>query len=904
MVKFSQGLLAFWAKSDQGGTSHSLAGHLLDAAAVAELIWDEFLTPAARRALDECTDSRGRDVLRLVSGWHDLGKATPAFQVKVPALFAAVEEAGFVAPRLAGGQALKHGHSGSRIARRALAASRATGWEWLLPLVAGHHGSFLSPDRYAYDGSWQDGPAEGGRSWIDAQQSLARAVVYELGIELDELSLSLPRRAVQLAAAGWVSMADWIASSDAFPGRGRSAVSILESRRRASTAWRALGLHYQASWSGPRSFRSIFGFSPTPLQERVMERAAALSGGGLLVVEAPMGAGKTEAALAGLEVMARAGGHEGFVFAMPTQGTTDAMLDRVLSWSRVVSEGMPVALVHGKAMLHERWRDRASEVSFADICDPEMPDEYGLSSSDEPASAAGVPSQWLVGRHRGLLSPGVVATVDQPLLSATHVKYVALRFAGLVGKVLVIDEVHSYDIFMSQYLHQLLWWCGDGRIPVILMSATLPPAQRQELVAAYAQGGDPERGHIAQESCAYPSLTTWTPGHGVRVEHVPHSRVTYDVEVGWLGSTSIDDEPELAAAVTDSVEDGGVALVIVNTVRRAQALYDLVRHRGLPTEILHGRLTTSARGSRTASLVQRLGRSGPRPEQLVVVATQIAEQSFDVDADVLFTDLAPLDLMLQRVGRLHRHPRSRRPGHHLRPRTVVTGTWWGEHRPPLLNRGSVAVYDEYSLLRSAEIIGQSGSRWAIPDDIASLVATAYESDRPWPPEWEERGHAAYLAACAEREDRAARARAGVLRPTQGLLDRGTLDLLHASTGSEPRAERVAVRDGEPSVEVALVRVDSADGQYRTLGGRRLGLTGERAADLGIAREVLGDTVRLRHTEAGLDSWLPLPGWLGLPLLRDLPVIVLRDGDSTGPQGWGEASYDAELGLVIARRATR
>lgn len=608
-----------------------------------------------------------------------------------------------------------------------------------------------------------------------------------------------------------------------------------------------------------------------------------------------MGEGKTEAGLAMAEVLAARFGCHGVLFAMPTQGTTDAMYARVVRWASSIDRDVPVSLLHGKAMMNEAWRERLDQESRPDG----VFDEFGMTSiyGEESSGSAvvdPVPPQWVLGRHRGLLSHVAVGTVDQVLYAATRTKFVSLRHAGLAGKVIIIDEVHSYDVYMSTFLEDLLKWCADALVPVVLMSATLAPRLRSGLVSAFGRGLSVAAASD-QEAEGYPRVTTVT-GSGQATWVTSPYRADMEVQVEL-----VDADPDDLVPVADRLDresrDGGCVLTILDTVGRAQTLYGLLGERGVPTRLLHGRLTTSARAERTNELVDVLGdrrdRETGRPERLVVVATQIAEQSFDVDADLLVTDIAPMDLLLQRVGRLHRHerPLADRPPSMRMPRTLVLGVRRAVG-PPTFARGPEVVYGRHSLLKSAALIG-AGATWQIPSQVPALVAAAYGGDAPVPTDW--------AAALAEsRRDEEAQAEARAARATtfrltaQGGLRRHDLAGLHdkSATGSEDEAR--AVRDGDPTTEVALV-VQTEDG-YQALDGTPLGPNGERCCQLRVARLVWGDTIRLREEE-WTRALKPLSGWAGVPMVARLSALVL-DGSLTRRLPEVTVTFDRDMGLII------
>ncbi len=891
-------LQLLWAKSDACGSPHSLIGHLLDTAAVAEIIWDEFMAPITKQLLDDACDGRGRQVFVLICALHDIGKATPEFQRKCPQLAAPLADS--LPIRLRASDPDKkwhHTRSGAWLLMNLLntespelAASRAP---WAESIILGHHGKIIDLPH-----SRPSRQQRAEQEWEPTQKALVDLIVRETGIPLSVLiTQTPPSPSLQLQLCGYVVMADWIASSSEFPGIGLRSEDAEEARQRARQAWQHLG--FTSGWqpselaSDLAAFRDQFGFDPRPLQQLAAEAALDMPKPGLIIIEAPMGEGKTEAGEFASEILARRFGCDGFVFAMPTQGTTDTMYERVAEWNKRLRPDMPVALLHGKAMLNEHWlkvlHQDAAELS--DIYDDD--DVYGPSSQQTTRQPC-VPAAWLLGRHRQLLSPLIVGTVDQVLRAAVRSKYVMLRHAGLAGKVLIIDEVHSYDVYMSVFLHELLRWCAGAGIPVILMSATLPPDLRDGLIAAYTPG------HAAIEpSDRYPIITSVSPDGTVSQRSCLPFRQDSAISVEVLSADDPGDLTPLVDNIDQESSQGGCLLVIVNTVRRAQQVYQQLQERGIPTRILHGRLATGARADRTADLVDLLGkdrhRGSGRPERLVVVATQIAEQSFDVDADLLFTDLAPADLLLQRIGRLHRHdrPEEDRPLSMRTPRAIITGLNFTSSNEPSWPKPFEYIYARWTLLAAAYQLSAENTAWTIPSSIPRIVAEAYGSA------WEDTsGWPSVVAARADlRSDESRRTgKAGTFRLGDNLIPgRRTLEGIHFQSAAETDKHPV-VRDGEPTREVCLV-VRDKDG-YLSLDGHPLGPNGERCCDPNLARRVLGDCVRVRESE-NLGDVQPLPAWANIPLLAWQDALVL----DTHKRAWTKEStihYDDQLGLVINR----
>jgi len=905
-------LEVLWGKSDAGGQPNLLLQHLLDTAAVAEVLWDVYLSDAVRRPLDDITRGRGRQLFALLGGWHDLGKATPGFQGKVPALAQRVEMAGLPTRVETRAEKWRHELASALIVREVLQDR----WpvehvEWFWPLLAGHHGRVPSRGKLQPKPRWM----RGGEGWVAAQHALAARVADELNDDLRPPQAS-PTRSRQLVAVGHLVMADWIASDERhFPGvDDPTRVSITVARERARVAVAALGLRRGLRPAPTQDtaalMRRRFGRDSRPVQALVAE--AARHGAGLLLVEAPTGEGKTEAALLAVELLAARSGQDGVYVGLPTQATSDPMFTRVHSWLSTFEDPPSPGLLHGKRAFNSEWAALQQRTSYAGVDDYGLADPYASPRQRE----AKPPADWFLGRKRGLLQPVAVGTVDQVLYAATRTKHVMLRHAGLAGGVVVLDEVHAYDVYMAQFLEEALRWAAAADVPVVLLSATLPPQARQSLVDAYAQGatGSPDATVPLGASPGYPSVlavrredsnvqTGWTSCAGARASR--------PFAVSVLEQVSEQDDAGLVELLGERLRSGGTCLVVRNTVTRAQQTYRALQPLFADDVVLlHARLTVGARTDRAETLLRELGPGEQaRPARRVVVATQVAEQSFDIDADLLVTDLAPIDLLLQRAGRLHRHerPNGARPLTLRDPQVVVTGLQWQGDAIPLLPAGSRAVYGEHLLLRAAALVQAGLDRgWDLPADVPRLVAAGYARDEQVPAGWRD-----WLVAVRAEEDeqserRQADARRFLLAGVRGQA-LPTLAGLHEMDVAEVDDDEVAavVRDGENSVEVTLVVRDGHG--YRTLDGRWLGATGEAViTDPTLHREVAACAVRLpaspatRQLNAAARQELgPLPGWADDVYLRSARALEL-DASGAATLGLWRLSYDAELGLLHER----
>jgi CRISPR-associated endonuclease/helicase Cas3 len=361
-----------------------------------------------------------------------------------------------------------------------------------------------------------------------------------------------------------------------------------------------------------------------------------------------------------------------------------------------------------------------------------------LSSIGEEAAEGVFASSWFVQAKRALLTPFGVGTIDQALMASLITKHVFVRLFGLAGKVLVIDEVHAYDAYMSTLLERLLEWLGALRCSVVLLSATLPVARRNALLRAWAKGATGKsESQIEIKDQRYPRVSLVRAGGTVDTFPLPVSERSHrSLGLRWLSWDA------LAATLSNLLSGGGCAAVICNTVAQAQETYrDLRRFFDQEAEgdrpeleLFHARFVLEDRQRIEKRVFERYGPGdAARPRRAILVATQVVEQSLDLDFDLMVSELAPVDLLLQRSGRLHRHHRKARPERLADPCLWMIDPGCNEEGIPDFGRRSSSVYQPYILLMTWMALRCRGAV-CLPDDVEELIEGVYGSSTGSPTE--------------------------------------------------------------------------------------------------------------------------------------------------------------------------
>jgi len=599
---------------------------------------------------------------------HDIGKVSPSFVEKLrracdPDLCTLQPLAG-INPQL---ESSWGGHAGvSQLTARALSAPD------FVPEILGQHHGYAPP----VAGLRASDEHFGGTAWQAERVKLVDALKQALQADWPVVA-SMPQARV---LAGLTSVADWIGSGQYFEN---PADPWQENICKALDAAGFVPPDYKTGLA----FVDVFGFAPRETQTALIEL---VEKPGVYVLEAPMGLGKTEAALFAAYRMLSAGQASGIYFALPTQLTSNKIFER---FNGFLEQILADDCAHRSLLLHANaWQ----------ITD--------MGEEGRPGGA------WFNQSKRGLLAPFAVGTIDQALMAAMNVKHGFVRAFGLAGKVVILDEVHTYDAYTGTLLDALVELLRALHCTVIILSATLNQERRSQLIGSELKAS------------GYPLITACPNGLPVSEVALP-SGDSESVAVQLLDKEQLAIEEVLARA-----EKGQQVLWIENTVAEAQQRYlDLAargHELGVACGLLHSRFTADNRQAIEDHWVNQFGKPGweQRGQQgRILVGTQVLEQSLDIDADFMVSRFAPTDMLLQRMGRLWRHAGTPRPAGARRECWIIAPELDKAIQQPLAAFGSSAyVYSPYVLCRSLQVWQALGSL-QLPADIRPLIEATYAS---------------------------------------------------------------------------------------------------------------------------------------------------------------------------------
>lgn len=506
-------------------------------------------------------------------------------------------------------------------------------------------------------------PSPKEKDWCEAQDALIAEMECRFNKKLKDINFEISDT-VCVRLWGVIVLADWLASG----GLGEAVLDMFQVRPFSDA-----------------DYKKMFNLDTLrPLQKQCKtlvdtfdERIPSA-----IIIEAPMGEGKTEAALYLAAQFIKHTNKIGFYIALPTMATARQMEGRT---TRMLTNiGLPPAiLVHSNAWLEQ---------------DRQWGDEVDLS--------------WFTPTKRALLSSYAVGTVDQGMMSVLKIKQGVLRLLGLSNKVLIVDEMHAYDTYMQTILYRLMEWCAAMNIPVIMLSATLPKERKGKILDAYQCRYD-------SLSDAYPLITSVYKDGTVTEIPVGGTYINRKIKVD---NTVFYGVCNVAQKAVDAIKDGGCAAIIMNTVKDAQDVYSeckALAGADVFLMLFHARFLAKDRKTIEDECLSRFGKnSEARPHKAILVATQVVEQSLDVDFDVMFSALAPIDLLLQRSGRLHRHNRIRLEA----VKEPVFFVFVNDENTELPGIGK--IYEPWTIAKTQEVLTEV-KEISIPNDIRPLIEAVY-----------------------------------------------------------------------------------------------------------------------------------------------------------------------------------
>ncbi len=705
----------FWAKTtSDGNPGISVYDHMINVGCVARCIAETSPKILERFHLQS-------SAVGALAALHDLGKISPGFQRKCE-VWLEENNLAKIDRNWRWDSAMESDHG--KVSHAAIQAFLSeTGIDrntakFISAVLGAHHGRLTPPNDRGYRPQKLISDSASQIGWDAARMANAQMIWDRFAGCSTPFTLS-DDSPLLWWLAGLTSVADWIGSDERFfsPERqtGGEDVSSL-----ASNALETIGFR-KIEFDRNLSFHDLFydaekpeiRWVPNEMQEKTI---ATVSAPGVYVVEAPMGMGKTEAALWAAYHLLVSGKATGIYFALPTKATSNRMHVRMNEFvQRMSRTSNSSRLIHGNSWLTDHTAGLSPVAT-----------SQGSASDD-----ARTGRDWFASAKRALIAPFGVGTVDQALLGVVAAKHFFVRHFALAGKVVILDEIHSYDLYTGTLVDKLITTLEGLGCTVIVLSATLTGKRRGQIVSCPDDAPD-------DTELPYPLIIG-------RKENVPLEPVAAmppearDVKVDFVTvENAIKDAIDLA-------RNSGAVLWICNTVDAAQKQY---RHftgltrKDFPVGLLHSRFPFWRREELETEWMERLDKSGKTRCGSILVSTQIVEQSVDLDADLLITELAPTDMLLQRLGRLWRHERGQRPVDTARLCIIEEEKSLEEFRnmePKGIAKalGSKAkVYAPYVLLRSLEVWRKAQPQVSIPSQIRQLIKSTYKDQDKEPEAWQ------------------------------------------------------------------------------------------------------------------------------------------------------------------------
>lgn len=652
---------------------------------------------------------------------HDLGKISPGFQRKCEAW---LEENGLakIARNGVWDTAMESDHG--KVSHSAIQSFLAEvkiereSAKYISAVLGAHHGRLNPPNDRGYVPQRLISESAGKIDWNAERTANARKIWDLFGGDHVPFAFLTDDSPALWWLAGLTSVADWIGSDERYfsPERRTGDVDVASL---AIHALNSIGFR-KAEFIDKLSFHDLFHDAERPgtrwiPNEMQVKTLAIIGGPGVYVIEAPMGMGKTEAALWAAYRLLVSGKATGIYFALPTQATSNRMHLRMKEFvQRISCTSNATRLIHGNSWL----MDQEPLLS---------PDATNRDPTREDARAG---RDWFSSAKRALIAPFGVGTIDQALLGVVAAKHFFVRHFALAGKVVILDEVHSYDLYTGTLIDKLITTLEALGCTVIVLSATLSGKRLGQITEVPVSGAD-------NTQLPYPLITGRHEGTVLEPAAAtpPESKT---VKVDFIAAEKAAEE---AIALT---RKGGAVLWICNTITAAQNQYRRFKEQTreeFPIGLLHARFPYWRREILEDEWMERFGKDGTTRCGSILVSTQVVEQSVDLDADLMITELAPTDMLLQRLGRLWRHERGRRPSDAARMYIIEEENSLEKFRSMEAKAivdalgGKAHVYDPFVLLRTLQLWANYPTV-AVPGQIRELIEATYSVRDDDPKSWE------------------------------------------------------------------------------------------------------------------------------------------------------------------------
>lgn len=814
----------YWGKAEKDGLRHHLLPyHCLDVAAVGWLLFDPEKPLCKRLAKQlEIAPAHLQRWITFFLCLHDIGKFAVVFQGQVTGLSDDLvkpnsrkryeerhDSLGYCLWRAEDGLRDRLEMEDSCFLSRSNSRHLKLALDIWMQIVTGHHGIPPKTDLHLtnYFDS-QDNEA----AWQYLLEISRMFVVDEMVAVLSDKTFCTRLKSSSWILAGLVVLADWLGSSRLPDSFCYQEISLDDYWQNNALAFAEMAVEQAQLIPSPvapyLNIQNLFNFitTPTPLQQWA-ENVELASGNQLFILEDVTGAGKTEAALILAHRLMANGFADGLYVALPTMATSNAMYERLGKVYRRLYEddhAPSLVLAHGARHLSEAFRESLSM--------PEAGESRKYDHDEETIEA--VCSAWLAdSRKKALLAEVGVGTLDQALLAVLPARHQSLRCLGLARKILIIDEVHAYDPYMNKLLQSLLEYHAAQGGSVIMLSATLPFSMRVEYLCAFCKGAGTEVS-VLKKTEQYPLVT-----HFSSISHLETGLSTRQEVERTVTVALLDTVDNALEHIRQAVEQGQCVCWVRNTVGDAIKTYRLLaRQKWLDKErlsLFHSRFAMIDRQRIELETLSLFGKESTAEMRRgrVLIATQVVEQSLDLDFDMMISDLAPIDLLIQRVGREHRHIRDA-DGTRLEHEGAVdkreTPVFYifgpsasetpAENWLKAVLPGTQKVYQNVGQLWLTQKLLAKAGKLSMPGDARSLIEGVYsdEAQATIPDS---------LQTLSDKAEAEAYAKLGIARMNALKLAKGYSRDSAEDSGGWEEETKIPTRLGDDTVRVALVLPD-------------------------------------------------------------------------------------------------